>query len=307
MQRITVRTLPDGNVRHVQPFHVCIKGLETAVLCRDDQDYDMMVKTICVTAWRKNVIVIIYAVVSNHSHIAVLAAKQQDADNFGIELKKIYSMWFSGKYRERKILRHVEVKALCLDNDWYVRNALAYIPRNALDNGSNVNEYPWSGYNAMFCTLLPSGRNVCSMTKREIKQVLHTKEDLSMVKWQVDGSGKLVPFSFCDHAYLEQAFNNDQAFFLKTIGGLNAAEMHYAIEEKPYQMLPDAEFIKAAEEVSQRWFAKNLVDLSLDRKNRLIPYLYRTMKTSIPQLSRVTGLSRDIIARMLTRPNPGVI
>ena len=30
----------------VQPFHVCLKGLEQAILCRDDEDYDTMVKVI---------------------------------------------------------------------------------------------------------------------------------------------------------------------------------------------------------------------------------------------------------------------
>lgn len=300
MQRITVRTLPDGSVMHVQPFHVCIKGLETAVLCRDQQDYDIMVKTICVSAWRKNVIVIIYTVVSNHSHIAVLAASQKDADMFGTDVKKVYSMWFSGRYGERKILRHVEVKAICLDSDWYVRNALAYIPRNALDNGCNVNEYQWSGYGAMFCGDAPSGLPVRNMTKREAFRIMHTKEDLSAVRWLTDDNDRLIPYSFCDHAYLEHVFNNDQSFFLKTIGGVNTAEMRYNLEEKPYKMLPDSEFLKSADEVSQRWFKCGIDNLSLEKKHKLIPYLYRTLKTSIPQLSRISGISRENIARMLS-------
>ena len=150
MRRIVSRVLPDGSIRNVQPYHVCLEGLEQAILCRDDQDYDAFVKIICVAARRKNVIVVIYAVVSNHSHATILAQSQEDADAFGEEVKKMASMWVSGRYKERKLLRRTDMRAPCLDNDWYVRNTLAYVPRNALDNGCNVNEYRWSGYRAMF-------------------------------------------------------------------------------------------------------------------------------------------------------------
>ena len=73
MQRTAVRTMPDGTVRQVHPFHVCVRGLEMEVLCRDSEDYDAMVKVICVAARRHNILVIIYCVVSNHCHVAVLA------------------------------------------------------------------------------------------------------------------------------------------------------------------------------------------------------------------------------------------
>ena len=165
MNRTVLRQMPDGSVRYVQPYHVSMEGQETVVLCRDEEDYDAMVKIISVCARRKNVIVIIYAVVSNHSHVAILAICQEDADAFSEEIKRMYSMWFSRKYGRTGIMRTVDVKALLLDSDWYTRNALAYVPRNALDNGCNVDEYPWSGYKAMFSGLPPTGCPVASMSK----------------------------------------------------------------------------------------------------------------------------------------------
>ena len=92
MRRIVTRKLPDGSIRHVQPFHISMEGLEKTILCRDDQDYDAMVKILCVCARRKNVLIIVYAVVSNHSHVAVLAARHSEAFAFGQEAKRIYSM-----------------------------------------------------------------------------------------------------------------------------------------------------------------------------------------------------------------------
>ena len=303
MDRIAIRTLPDGRLGRLQPFHVCLEGMEDTILCRDDEDYDAMVKIMAVASRRKNVIIVIYAVVSNHFHATVLALKQEDADLYGEEVKRVYSMWFSRKHSEHKAMKHVSVSALLLENDWHVRNALAYIPRNALDNGCNVANYPWSGYAAMFRSKGETlqGKPVATLTKREREAVLHTGDDLTGTRWMLDGQNRLTPESICDTVYLEQAFNNDPAYFLKTIGTLNPAEMEWKLVNAPRQRLPDTDFLASVNDVSDRWFKLPAGDLSMEKKRRLIPYINRTMKTSIPQLARAFGLSRDEVARALRR------
>ena len=302
MKRIVHRKLPDGRFRNVQPFHVSMEGLQKTILCRDDRDYDAMVKILCVCARRKNVLIIVYAVVSNHCHTAVLAVSQEAAEDFGQEVKRMYSMWFSRRYGEQRQMQRMDVKALSLDSDWYVRNALAYILRNALDNGCNVNEYPWSGYRAMFRNKdrdMASGRPVSGLTKQERRNLMHTGDRLDDVSWLLDTEGQLVPSSICDHDYLEQAFENDQVFFMKTIGGQNAAEMKLKLIDNPRKMRPDSEFYKEVHETVLRWFQTDLSLLSLNQKVRIIPYIHRTMHTSIPQLARTFGLDRNMVANVL--------
>jgi REP element-mobilizing transposase RayT len=263
-----------------------------------------MVKAIAVCAKRKDVIVVIYTVVSNHCHIVVLAASHAAASAFGEEVKRMYSMWFSRKYHERGILRRVMMSAIYLDSDWYVRNALAYVPRNALDNGCNVDEYKWSGYRAMFRGhQRPGGRKVAAMTKRERESVLHTGMALKDVAWVVEDDGCLVPGSFCDKDYLEQAFGGSQAFFLKTIGNLNPAEMGSKLVDMPRKRAADGELLKAVEELSLRWFESALADISLERKMRLLAYVFRTRKTTAPQLARVLGLEREMVETAVKRLN----
>ena len=302
MRRIVPRILPDGNVRYVQPFHVSMEGMEKLVLCRDDNDYDAFVKVLCVCARRKNVVIIVYAVVSNHCHAAVLAIDQASADAFGQEVKRMYSMWFSRKYDEQRALQKMDVKAICLDTDWYVRNALAYIPRNALDNGCNVNDYLWSGYRAMFekdRVALSVGRRVADLTKVERRSIMHTGDVLNDVGWRLDADDRMIPSSFCDYEFLEQAFENDQAFFLKTIGGQNAAEMQLKLIDNSRKMLTDSEFYKVVNEIAERWFKTDLSRLSVQQKVRMLPYLQRTMRTTVPQLARTVGLRRDQVAESL--------
>ena len=303
MKRIVQRVLPDGYTYNVQPFHVCLKGLEQAILCRDDQDYDAMVKVICVCARRKNVRVIIYCVVSNHCHVAVLAKCQADADAYAIEIKRIYSLQFQKKYRIRNLLHRIEVKAICLDTDQYVRNALAYIPKNAMDNGALVHEYPWSGFGAMFSRqeTAKTCRNVARLTFRERVAIMHTADKLSDVPWLLDKDNHLIPSSFCDCAYLEQVFNHDPAFFLRLVGGVNSAEMHYELEEKPYQKQSDSEYLKTVEDICNRWYKTGVALLSESQKRRIVPYLFRTTRTTIFQLARTIGLSPETIAEILRK------
>ena len=304
MRRIVQKMLPDGTIAYVQPFHVSLEGMETAVLCRDDGDYDATVKIICVAARRKNVIVIIYAVVSNHCHIGVLAESQEVADAYANEVKRMISMWIQKKYGDNKIMKNTDAVAIGLDNDWYLRNALAYIPRNALDNGCNVGEYRWSGYRAMFSSFIPPGcRKVCMLTKRDRERILHTGDDLRRVTWLIDANDELVPSSFCDSAYLEQAFDNDPAFFLKTIGTLNVADMKNRLVDAPRTMQTDTDFYKTVNEICVRWFKKGIGELSLEGKTRLIPYIYRTNRTTESQLARVFGLEKQRIHALL---HPGI-
>ena len=140
---------------------------------------------------------------------------------------------------------------------------------------------------------------VSALTKRERRKLLHTGEPLKGVPWQLDGEGRLIPYSICDNAYLEQVFNGDPAYYLKTIGGVNVAEIRYQLEEKPYVMQPDTEFYKTVNEISERWYNADLPTLSLERKLRIIPYVYHTSKTTIPQLARVFGLDRARIASIV--------
>ena len=114
----------------------------------------------------------------------------------------------------------------------------------------------------------------------------------------------LEPASACDHEYLESAFGYDQAYFLKTIGTVNMAEMHQKLVDNPRQRQNDTEMLKTIESIAQGWFKCGLLDLPLEKKARLLPYIYRSFRTSIAQLARCFGLDPDKVARMVGKPGP---
>ena len=291
--------MPDGEVRNVQPFHVSCEGLEKSIICRDDEDYDAVVKMLCVCAHRKNVIIVIYAVVSNHVHVAVLALSQQQANAYADEVKRMIGMWVKRRYGIKNLMKQVDAKALPMESFWHIRNALAYIPRNALDNGCNVNTYPWSGYRAMFSQKPTTGKQVSQLTKRDKASLMHTCDDLSDIPWLLDADNHLIPESFCDSRYLEEAFENDQAFFLKTIGALDAAQMKEILIDSPRKWKTDSALFQLVDDTARHWFGAGVETIPSEKKWRLLSYTFRTNHTTHTQLARVFGLPRDEVEAAL--------
>ena len=302
-QRIVTRTLPDGTPAKVYPFHISLEGLENNLLCREEEDYDVMEKLLFVSSWEANCLVVIHIVMSNHGHACVLAPSWENAYRLSESFKKRCSMFIAGKYNEHQVLARTTACIQLLDSDWYVRNVLAYIPRNAKDTGWKIDTYPWSGYRGMFAGDHRTAgiRNVSGLTRREKEALFHTHADLDRVPWQLDQNDHLVPATCCDCEYLESAFNHDETFFLKTIGSVNEAEMEQKLIHNLRDRQTDSSFALTVNDLSGRWFQKTPAELTLEQKTRLAPYLYRSYRTTVCQLARCLKEDPATVARIIRR------
>lgn len=296
-----MRMLPDGSVRKAKPFHISFEGMTTALLCKTEDDYGCFVKYIFICAQRNNLIVVVYTVVSNHAHILALSSDKDSCFRFCDDLKRIYGMYFTKKYREASPMAGNRALPLEITSDKYLRNVMAYILRNAEDNGGQISEYPWSSISAYFLGKdgYAGGRKVCVMPTREAKMLFRTNMQLKHLPWQVDGNGDLIPASACDHRYLEDAFFYDEAFFLRLLGSVNVSEMQETLVVAPRVRLRDNEFLREAENLCQDWFHSRLADINREKKIRLIVHMDRTRRCGIPQLARIFRMEREEIARLL--------
>ena len=143
-------------------------------------------------------------------------------------------------------------------------------------------------------------RRVADMSRREREAVFHTHEDLSGVPWLVNADGGVEPASACDYAYLESAFSNDQAFFLKTIGSVNVPEMQQMLVSSGRHSQTDTEMLAVIKQLADKWYHKTIPEMTPEVKARLLPYLYRSYRTTVPQLSRCLGMPRDVVAGLLS-------
>ena len=305
-QRIVTRKLPNGQSGKVYPFHLSLEGMESVTLCQDEEDYDHLEKSYYLACWKSNCLPIIGIAMSNHGHLALLAEELGAAKKTGTLIKKRHSQYLSWKYNESGVLGRADVNIQYLDSDWYVRNALAYIPRNALDTGCRIEDYKWSGYRGMFVEgACPAGvRKVSELSRREREALLRTHEDLSQVPWIVNADGCVEPVSACDHLYLESAFNNDPAFFLKTLGTLNPTEMQQKLVENGRRRQTDMELLAILTNLADKWYHRAATDLTPEMKARLLPYLYRCYRTNIPQLARCLQMPRDLVRELCPRFRP---
>ena len=128
---------------------------------------------------------------------------------------------------------------------------------------------------------------------------MHTGDKLDDVNWLIDEAGELEPVSICDWRYIESAFNNDQSFFLRLIGGVNTSEMTNKLLIAPRQMRTDNELLLSTNELSQRWFSANVNELSIEKRAKLLIYVYHSFKTTPAQLARVFELKEDTIRQLL--------
>lgn len=213
-------------------------------------------------------------------------------------------MYFKNKYDDSAVLRRNDAKAIFLDSDYYVRNAIAYVIRNALDNGATtIQDYRWTGYSAVFCAvkviIRKSVRQVKLLSRREVRQIFHTGDKLDDVGWLIDDEGRLEPVSICDWQYVESAFNNDQGFFLRLIGGVNTSEMNNKLLVAPRSRRTDNELLLSVNEIAQRWFAANVNELPVEKKARLLIYVYRSFKTTPAQIARIFEIKSDTVRRLL--------
>lgn len=301
-ERVVFRMLPDRQTQKVYPFHLSLEGMESVLLCRCDEDYDHLEKSFYLAALACNTLIVIGIAMSNHGHAVLLAPNLAAVVKTGELIKKRHSQYLSWKYNERGLLAASRPDVRYLDSDWYVRNALAYVPRNALDAGCRVEDYRWSGYRGMFVEgrCPPGGKIVAEMGTRERNNLFHTHEDLSRVPWIVNAEGQVEPASACDYRYLESAFAYDQAFFLKSIGSVNVAEMYQKLSLSGKLKQSDSQLSAIVNDWAARWFNSPVNELTLEKKARLLPYLYRACRTSVPQLARCLQLPREVVSRLLS-------
>jgi hypothetical protein len=298
-QRVVERILPDSSVAKVYPFHVCLEGTESVLLCQDDEDFDHLEKSFFLGALDANALVVSEIVLATRGLCAVLAVNWEGAEAVGEFVKKRHSQYIAKKYGERNVMARTRISVQYLDSDRYLRNALAYIPRNAVDTGYRIEDYPWSSYRGIFAGQVQGVRAVSGLSRREKETLLRTHKDLSQVPWVLDEQDRIVPNSACDCAYVESAFLDDQAYYLRMIGEVNPAEMRQKLVLNNHVWQSDSKFIVCVTDVAGRWFQKEVLALTTVEQAKLIIYLFRSYYTSVAQLARCLQLRPEDVRRVL--------
>ena len=90
--------------------------------------------------------------------------------------------------------------------------------------------------------------------------------------------------------------------FLYYLGCCNDAKMEYELACKPLLHVSDNELYETIiSYVAKRFKNKDLSELTAADKCLMLKSIFFNNKTSIPQLSRILGLPRDLVHRILSK------
>ena len=293
-----LKDLMDGNC-----YHICTNGQETPLLMRDEDDYRIACVYLALVSWKLNIDVLAYIVMSNHVHVVVNCRERKDAEKYIRLYKQRLSLYLKHKYGDGKIFHGVTDSITLVDSLRYFQNCIAYVLRNAICANvcKRIEDYPWSSYHAYFRSKSAFVKSITSLNAREKRLFLRTNDSLSGCPFLIDDNGRVEDRSFVRYDVVEAAFKSSSRAFIYFLGTCNDSKMEYEMALKPLVHVNDMEMMAQAEQlVSSRYVGKTLSDLTTSNKCAMVKALYFNNKTSVPQLSRILGLSREVVAKILT-------
>jgi hypothetical protein len=189
-----------------------------------------------------------------------------------------------------------------------LRNCIAYIFRNPVSARicSRPESYSWSSYSSCFRGTA-EGKSEIETPVSELgftakRRLLKTDMDLSNCPLEIDEVGMIVIDSFTRTDIVEKAYRRSGKSFLYFLGSCNDAKMEYELAWQPLIHISDQDMYNTVSKyVANRFRGKQLSDLTSAEKCSILKSVFFSNKTSIPQLSRIMGLPRTLIQRILSK------
>lgn len=293
-----MKDLFDGNF-----YHISTEGLEQVTLLKDEEDYRVAWNYLALVAWRTGVDIVAFVLMSNHIH-TLLACRDIIQARKAIALfKQLLSTYLRNKYGVSHVLHNSSDSISLIDSIKYLRNCIAYIFRNPISARicTKPEEYKWSSYHSCFrSAACGNARNMADMKYRERRQVMHSSRNLSECPLLVDDYGYVTLDSFVRNDIVSNAFLNSGKSFMYHLGSCNDAKTEYELVYQPMREVTDNDmYEEVSRYVAVRFRDKAISDLTTAEKCSILKALFFNHKTTVPQLSRIIGLPRELVRKML--------
>lgn len=301
MRELSLKDLFDGNF-----YHVSTEGLEQVTLLKDEEDYRIAWNYLALVAWRTGVDIVAFVLMSNHIH-TLLACRDIIKAQKAIKLfKQLLSTYLRNKYGVSHILHNTSDSISLIDSIKYLRNCIAYIFRNPISARICVKpeEYKWSSYHSCLKPVPTSenARKISDLKYRERRQVMHTSRDMSKCPLCVDDRGYVTLDSFVRNDIVSNAFLNSGKVLMYHLGSCNDAKTEYELIYKPMMQATDNDMYDAVSKlVAMRFRNKAISDLTTAEKCSILKSLFFNHKTTVHQISRIIGLPRELVRKMLSQ------
>ena len=285
----------------VEFWLVTTDHLTDRIWFRDDEDFKMGMNLVAILACVLSVDVLAFILMSNHVHF-VLACPYEKAQAFIEEYKRRYSQYLRRKYGLKETLRGVNYRIDFIDGqnesmEWVV----AYVQMNCV--AANIclspTGYPWGTGNAFFKASQVRWRRVGEYSKRALKRILHSKEDLPPNLLMSD-SGYILPESYVQVQFVENLYRTPKRMLYFLQNSSKAKRRLTAENDVP--AFRDQVILAGIPDLCQSLFRKpNLDAMSEDELAELFKQLRCRFSANVHQLARVTGVPYEKVVRLLDK------
>jgi len=241
-------------------YHVILRGINRQDIFYDDDDYQRFLKTIDQMKSDDQFLIYGYCLMTNHLHLLI----REKIDTISRIISRIgtsYAWWYNQKYGRSGHVFQGRFKSECVENDNYLLAVIRYIHNNPVKAGmvQEPEEYRWSSIHAYYGTReYPHGLSEPSFVLGIINQ---------------------------DKERAKQAFKE----FMKR------ENEDKCLEYEARQRKTDSEVKIEIEKLMRGEPIGMLQGMERKKRNEILKKIRTEDGVSLRQISRVTGLSVDIV------------
>ena len=248
-------------------YHIILRGNDKQDIFFEEQDYKKFIKEIINTKEKYKYELFAYCLMTNHVHM-VLFDKNDNLSKIMQSLAVSYSSYFSKKYDKVGHLFQNRFFSKCVETLEYLIQLCRYIHQNPVNAKiSKIEEYRWSSYQEYI----------------KNSNIVETRMLMSIFgKTKLESVPNFVEFHKSEK---EDILGNDY--------------LEYEMREK----LTDNELKKIIEKLLKIESIMEIKRFNAEIRNQNLVKLKEIKGTSKSQISRVTGINRKIIERVLNNSN----
>lgn len=280
-------------------YHLSTDGMSSDILFKSVAAFIAGMNRIGICAYLLGLPIISFVLMDNHLHIVLYATRDECAAFFR-KFKQKMGAWLKMHDSEERLFNKLEPDIRLIETEDYLKNAIVYDIMNPtkafmpfLPQG-----YRWSSailYFSDFSMVMPSFRRVESMSAREVRRLLETKEQLPQ-NWLISEDGLIWPGCYTDYKFVEGLLKNP----LEIVSKMNEnIEFKINKDMKDGKIsMPDMELREICMAISRGLFGTGKIhELDMDRRIELAKSLHAQTKASYKQIAKVVRVNlNDLLA-----------
>ncbi|HBQ86342.1 MAG TPA: transposase [Syntrophomonas sp.] len=241
-------------------YHIILRGINRQDIFYDDDDYRHFLETINQMKTDDQFGVYGYCLMTNHVHLLI----RENTDTISRIMSRVgtsYAWWYNRKYGRSGHVFQGRYGSECVENNEYMLTVIRYIHNNPVKAGivQEPREYRWSSIHAYYGT------------------------------WEY-------PYGLTEPSFPLGIFNQDREKALLAFHEfMNQQNEDKCLENETKQRKTDLEVKTEIEKLMNGDFIGMLQGMERIRRNEILRKAKKIDGASLRQISRVTGLSVDIV------------